>query len=273
MLPLQFCRDEQGFDPRSRAGSDAAWSAAEVEEHLFRSALPRGERRWPRLRRSGPRRFRSALPRGERHGAKANDRPRQEFRSALPRGERLCRNCCSRQTRSFRSALPRGERPVTVGNYAQYVQFRSALPRGERPERTILWRMDATVSIRAPARGATVCSVGDQPAESVSIRAPARGATAGERRHWCRTQSFDPRSRAGSDPCQVRVMSSDRSRFDPRSRAGSDSLSLHERVLTSVSIRAPARGATSGALLSARFTRFRSALPRGERPWRIKFWP
>ena len=53
--------------------------------------------------------------------------------------------------------------------------------------------------------------------------------------------------------------------FNSRSREGSDSTKNHDWLLTSVSIRAPARGATPVAPPSAAYRAFQFALPRGER--------
>ena len=102
------------------------------------------------------------------------------------------------------------------------------------------------VSIHAPARGATIQRPRFGVASGVSIHAPARGATPPRR---C------PR------PC--------RRRFDPRSRAGSDLEGGRDATPEAgVSIHAPARGATLAQDFSARPLLFRSTLPRGERPHR-----
>ena len=151
---------------------------------------------------------------------------------------------------AFRSALPHGERPVAAGGL-----------------------MDAgRVSIRAPARGATIgrsvtvlrracfdprSRTGsdirlDQNAErapGVSIRAPARGATRPP--PWSRIchASFDPRSRTGSDIAAARTMF--RAWVSIRAPARGATSAWRERaIVLRVSIRAPARGATSAAALS-----------------------
>ena len=122
----------------------------------------------------------------------------------------------------------------------------------------------AKVSIRAPAWGATACSVTTGFALQVSIRAPAWGATPGGRiacgsfvfqsalprgerpKHGIRSlpkDSFNPRSRVGSDvkttkqPIQWAC-------FNPRSRVGSDVVPVTIYRKDKVSIRAPAWGAT-----------------------------
>src|SRR5581483_8076406 len=101
-------------------------------------------------------------------------------------------------------------------------RFLSALPRGERPELDDVAKRLGIVSIRAPARGATLkqrwknsrhplflsaLPRGERQsfwrhAEAcwrVSIRAPARGATRRYRRSSSSARCFYPRSRAGSD--------------------------------------------------------------------------
>ena len=78
------------------------------------------------------------------------------------------------------------------------------------------------------------------------------------------TSSFDPRSREGSDSAAgttvVTVLC-----FDPRSREGSDIYKRWGAVCHTVSIHAPARGATPADFISASHALFRSTLPRGER--------
>ena len=56
-------------------------------------------------------------------------------------------------------------------------KFQSALPRGERHDRRAGDDRSKAISIRAPARGATVDEEADFPDMDISIRAPARGAT------------------------------------------------------------------------------------------------
>src|ERR1700687_4463521 len=99
----------------------------------------------------------------------------------------------------FRFALPHGERPLSLVNGVVYVLFRSALPHGERPQHSSFPVALGTVSIRAPAWGATVISCEWGGLCIVSIRAPAWGATATLQLPCCTWHSFDPRSRMGSD--------------------------------------------------------------------------
>ena len=81
------------------------------------------------------------------------------------------------------------------------------------------------ISIRAPARGATITSRKEYLRWWISIRAPARGAT---REHWRQIPTvayFNPRSREGSD---IKPMQKARfyDNFNPRSREGSDCIDV-----------------------------------------------
>ena len=77
----------------------------------------------------------------------------------------------------------------------------------------------------------------------VSIRAPARGATLFRRPRQIYRKHFNPRSREGSDGRILRycglIMN-----FNPRSREGSDALRFSSACFIYISIHAPARGAT-----------------------------
>ncbi len=98
------------------------------------------------------------------------------------------------------------------------------------------------VSIRAPARGATVHDELHVVAWHVSIRAPARGAT-------CYAEALD-------------------TRFGVSIRAparGATTTFVINSDMNCVSIRAPARGATSAGADLRQFALFRSAPPHGGR--------
>ena len=99
----------------------------------------------------------------------------------------------------FQFALPRGERHLSLLHPWHGRQFQFALPRGERLARDPWLRSPTKVSIRAPARGATGTAVRLRPRSPVSIRAPARGATAHVLSWHRRAPRFNSRSREGSD--------------------------------------------------------------------------
>ena len=126
--------------------------------------------------------------------------------------------------------------------------------------------MTLTISIHAPAKGATITSwhhthivaVRFQStlprrerlqtaaarclAKRISIHAPAKGATLTAVAVSCCTQNFNPRSREGSDII----------------RLGLD-------VDKTISIHAPAKGATLPIRWRSAFAEFQSTLPRRER--------
>ena len=144
-----------------------------------------------------------------------------------------------------------------------------------------------TISIRAPAKGATCSTYLCFGIFLISIRAPAKGATtvtvdckcdcidfnprsregsddAREGRAGM-SRNFNPRSREGSDP-QMQPQFLGIQDFNPRSREGSDSSSFIFASLSSgISIRAPAKGATQLSRQDHLSSRFQSALPRRER--------
>ena len=125
----------------------------------------------------------------------------RKFQSAPPRGGRLTMALETPTIEEmFQSAPPRGGRLDTLREFADSAyKFQSAPPRGGRPFCRISSIRRSGVSIRAPARGATLsCGVdnsittsfnprpraGGDPHDHargavrvVSIRAPARGAT------------------------------------------------------------------------------------------------
>ena len=102
--------------------------------------------------------------------------------------------------------------------------------------------------------------------EAVSIRAPARGATIAESDALDARRGFNPRPRAGGDPLRmpaaksrVRLFQSAPPRGGRRPRRRLDAL------LRVVSIRAPARGATPSPCTAGARYQFQSAPPRGGR--------
>ena len=241
------CRCSTGrcssFNPRPRVGGDAM-DRPMLDESSFQSTPPRGGRHAlaaSRLMRSG---FQSTPPRGGRRARSARCiGVSRRFQSTPPRGGR--RSASRELARMHASFNPR---PRVGGDRAARASaggwFQSTPPRGGR--RVGYRTVPQTVSIHAPAWGATD-AIGDAAGVSqVSIHAPAWGATccryerraAGHR--WF--QSTPPRGgrRAVHD-----WLSAGDDRFNPRPREGGDdcpcgSVALHHDV----SIHAPAWGAT-----------------------------
>ncbi len=102
------------------------------------------------------------------------------------------------------------------------------------------------ISIHAPAKGATVHSFQVLPGLTISIHAPAKGATYMFVHAPCRNEYFNPRSREGSDNCVPRY-SLYPENFNPRSREGSDKCAISAVLYSLISIHAPAKGATSNS--------------------------
>ena len=103
-----------------------------------------------------------------------------------------------------------------------------------------------------------------QRGDIVSIHAPAKGATISRSRNDV-GDSFNPRSREGSDPWR-RGLQKYYLCFNPRSREGSDEYDIWAEVRPRVvSIHAPAKGATSVLSSTIFCTLFQSTLPRRER--------
>ena len=84
----------------------------------------------------------------------------------------------ARKMPQFQSTLPRGERQPCNGKTGDAHEFQSTLPRGERPDFLNASKTQDSISIHAPARGATSWRV-------------CRKAVS--------ENDFNPRSREGSD--------------------------------------------------------------------------
>ena len=148
-------------------------------------------------------------------------------------------------------------------------------------------RAGSSVSIHAPAWGATQCNpVGRRP-DRVSIHAPAWGATSRHPGGPEATPCFNPRTRMGCD-IQLSDIVAPHHCFNPRTRMGCDAPVgprklrvvqfqsthphgvrhlLHARhVGAEVSIHAPAWGATPAMRITSLILKFQSTHPHGVRP-------
>ena len=133
--------------------------------------------------------------------------------------------------------------------FARIKKFQSTLPRGERRIGSFIRCQSSTISIHAPARGATVNFYG---VLQYSI-----------------FQSTLPR---GERPFALAYVFT-ASNFNPRSREGSDDIIHNKRATHIISIHAPARGATPTYNAIADVIIFQSTLPRGERHHRLCSMP
>ena len=132
-----------------------------------------------------------------------------------------------------------------------YTIFQSTLPRGERPNETVTYNDVKNISIHAPARGATPVILSGLKHSIIFQSTLPRG----ERHNFLSVNpllfwNFNPRSREGSDCFQI-------------STFGTISISIH----------APARGATLFRHgLRKQWLLFQSTLPRGERHDPNRLW-
>ena len=134
------------------------------------------------------------------------------------------------------------------------------------PNAPMTARRGIAVSIHAPARGATRCVVAELAASNVSIHAPARGATSRAYQRDSRRYRFDPRPCARGDRLPRALNVGTWFRSTPLREGRRRSL-RHQHVSGSVSIHAPARGATrDGGRGDAGASMFRSTPLREGRP-------
>ena len=122
----------------------------------------------------------------------------------------------------------------------------------------------------------------------ISIHAPAKGATTRTMQMRLSISYFNPRSREGSDTFpksryyrkisfQSTLPRRERRKlsiciqydknFNPRSREGSDDVTDCTKLNKTISIHAPAKGATRSCRLRFTLCLFQSTLPRRERPF------
>ena len=100
------------------------------------------------------------------------------FQSTLPRGERLFHSFLSRPILHYFNPRSReGSDSAVLALVPISSQFQSTLPRGERRYLNPRIVVNGTISIHAPARGATVRRFRFRRFFVISIHAPARGAT------------------------------------------------------------------------------------------------
>ena len=167
------------FNPRARVGRDAKQASKALAHKLFQSTRPRGARRSGMSSPStvSPK-FQSTRPRGAR-------RRGRRYRAAQPR---------------FQSTRPRGARPAGFSpGFCPGFGFNPRARVGRDHRRTGSHAQRVTVSIHAPAWGATTTPARPLTHDQVSIHAPAWGATLKHGLTPGFTHSFNPRARVGRD--------------------------------------------------------------------------
>ena len=153
---------------------------------------------------------------------------------------------------------------MTGSTLADTTRFQSTLPRRERRLKALVIAVWMPISIHAPAKGATYFRSIFRGIFRFQSTLPRR------ERPLAVTvsaifQHFNPRSREGSDKSRqlFLIWCGD---FNPRSREGSDHEGSYRRRWRSISIHAPAKGATDDSKNSFSVDLFQSTLPRRERP-------
>ena len=114
---------------------------------------------------------------GRDHSAQSRQALRLQFLSTRPRGARPRRDGGTTWKLEFLSTRPRGARQATRRPSGPPPSFLSTRPRGARRQRVNRHAPAGTVSIHAPAWGATCGRWMEGQTVPVSIHAPAWGAT------------------------------------------------------------------------------------------------
>ena len=124
------------------------------------------------------------------------------FQSTLPRRERLIKPIKFTCKIEFQSTLPRRER--RRGALRRRSRVNNFNPRSREGSDDCLpcRRQVASISIHAPAKGATGDNMELDKLTAISIHAPAKGATRSATVHHRSIVYFNPRSREGSDNVQ-----------------------------------------------------------------------
>ena len=154
---------------------------------------------------------------------------------------------------------------MSIIKVLRLLQFQFTRPRGARRADVRYWRARRTVSIHAPARGATKEGAKPPLHPVVSIHAPARGATKSTPVcvHADRFQFTRPR---GARPILAFIGIFNEEFQFTRPRGARPAPSATDLALVLVSIHAPARGATPLVVHKiVRTERFQFTRPRGAR--------
>ena len=232
------------FNPRSREGSDAGVDKDVLDVDISIHAPAKGAT----FSRCATSRAAAHFNPRSREGSDVRDTITgafdAAFQSTLPRRERRRTFDGIDYRFLFQSTLPRRERPVLSYSLRVSVLFQSTLPRRERRQQTKEVRYLSTISIHAPAKGAT-------------------------RRDGGRTAEvhyFNPRSREGSDVQHIVPLPLiDISIHAPAK--GATLCAVVFLLVDGISIHAPAKGATLIAGDEDEDpAKFQSTLPRRERP-------
>ena len=212
------------FNPRSREGSDAAARIAAFEQGKFQSTLPRRERQQLLTKIAEVNGISIHAPaKGATSGRNRRRHRGPKFQSTLPRRERRRASCPSpRRSRYFNPRSREGSDAAGLHTAAPVRHFNPRSREGSDVPQDLHLLSALCISIHAPAKGATWQAVRSR-----------------------RVSHFNPRSREGSDERPAQLWARLR-HFNPRSREGSDRIAEPGTYdVASISIHAPAKGATA----------------------------
>ncbi len=273
MCQSRFCPLFYCFNPRPRAGGDSRARSAFQNSCCFNPRPRAGGDDTVLSTRTNSQGFQSTPPRG---GRQPIARPRLMLvvvsihapaRGATrpPKRRRRSYCCFNPRPRAGGDGLGSMHRTWSDG-------FQSTPPRGGRRYVRRAHSHDIQSFNPRPRAGGDVGSACAPRRQDVSIHAPARGATAGPASRRSAWRCFNPRPRAGGDP-ELLERIHRHPRFNPRPRAGGDARPHTDCLgsyrfqstpprggrhspasptpsLRSVSIHAPARGATDAVHLA-----------------------
>ena len=151
-----FLLKKEYFNPRSREGSDPLRATMKDIYQIFQSTLPRGERLCDSASTS-EQVHRISIHAPARGATKIFIREWYKYSISIHAPARGATRHIHRlpSYMVFQSTLPRGERLKISLFITAIIIFQSTLPRGERHSWTISAIIANTISIHAPARGAT----------------------------------------------------------------------------------------------------------------------
>ena len=233
------------FNPRSRKGSDVISFKQSFHPLISIHAPARGATRNTTIYGENTK-FQSTLPQGERLSLAVALNGEAIFQSTLPQGERPKRCLRITSQKQFQSTLPQGERPRTLTNCQSSFLFQSTLPQGERPFLLITPLHLLNFNPRSRKGSDAERWIKCVGITSISIHAPARGATSRYPSIKIRAANFNPRSRKGSDrylKCIWMIITKFQSTLPQGERPIMGPFSA---LASGISIHAPARGATRG---------------------------
>ena len=218
---------KENFNPRSREGSDDTSALPDTQASPFQSTLPRRERRNDTILLQWYTNF--------------NPRSRE--------GSDIFDNADLLEVEYFNPRSREGSDEFDIYNHiaSKFISIHAPAKGATR----LMQRAQVLflISIHAPAKGATkTASIMMMACVIISIHAPAKGATKICHFYSARLQNFNPRSREGSDLLPLCLKNIKLGNFNPRSREGSDISSPHCFHFGSISIHAPAKGATEQRL-------------------------